>query len=472
MIRFRRTFCRTVCFVTGLLAIVAQEARAQGASASQAHYLAALSIGALCIALLTVAWIVSTRAETQRRTRALAASKSRYERIFEESPAANFVSTPDGRLLTCNANFASLLGFASIEDACAVRTQSLYPDGGVRESMLDRIRRDGRVVGWQYKLRRVDGSLVDVLENIVGQFNEAGELTELHGFMLDLTAQRRLESEFRQAQKMEAVGRLAGGIAHDFNNLLTIILSSSDLALESLQHDHEARADIDDVRSAARRAVELTGQLLSFSRRQVLKETVVDVASIVDGLGSMVRRLVSASVAIDVRLPPAGQALEPVLVDPHQLEQALLNLAVNASDAMPSGGTLEFSVEGMTLDEAWVAAHDGAQAGRFCRIQVRDTGVGMDAATRVQAFEPFFTTKGVGKGTGLGLSMVFGFTKQSGGYVTLESTPGEGTAISLYLPFTHGKESSSPPGACAVPGAPKTGARDGRRRVHQQALVA
>ncbi|MEP7001355.1 MAG: ATP-binding protein, partial [bacterium] len=428
MLRSRRLFIRITRLVAVLVAVAAQPALAQAAfvqlTTLQIHYLAALTIGALCFVLLTAAWIVSTRSETRRRSRALAASKSRYERIFEESPAANFVSTPDGRLLNCNANYVSLLGFASIEDACAVPTQSIYTDGDVREAMLERIRREGRVLGWQYKLCRVDGSLVEVQENIVGQFNEKGELTELHGFMLDLTAQRRLESEFRQAQKMEAIGRLAGGIAHDFNNLLTIILSSSDLALESLQPDHEARADIDDVRSAARRAVELTGQLLSFSRRQVLKETVVDVASIVGGLGSMVRRLVSANVAIDVRLPPAGETLDPVLVDPHQLEQALLNLAVNASDAMPTGGVLEFSVEGVTLDDAWVAAHDGAHTGTFCRIQVRDSGIGMDVGTRVRAFEPFFTTKGVGKGTGLGLSMVFGFTKQSGGYVTLESTPG------------------------------------------------
>jgi PAS domain S-box-containing protein len=403
-----------------------------GLISQHVRYLTTLGLGTLCLALLAGTWIVSARKESGRRTRALAASKSRYERIFAESPAANFVSTPKGELLACNANYASLLGYESIEAACAMPTQSLYTDPRVRVAMLDALRRDGRLMGQEYQLQRVDGSLAHVQENVVGHFDEHGELTELHGFMLDLTAQRQAEAELRQAQKMEAIGRLAGGIAHDFNNLLTIILGSSDLALESLQADHEARADIDEVRGAARRAVELTAQLLSFSRRQVLKERVVDVATIVSGIGSMVRRLVSADVAIAVALPP--QAQQPVLVDPHQLEQALLNLAVNASDAMPQGGVLEFSVEEVTLDEAWVAANGGASPGRYCRVQVRDSGCGMDPVTRAKAFEPFFTTKPVGKGTGLGLSMVFGFIKQSGGYVTIDSAPQKGTTVSLYLP--------------------------------------
>ena len=437
-------------------AVTALPAHAQGTGTitPQIRSVAGLFVVAVAIALLVAAWISSLRSKVTRRESSLANSVSRYERIFAESPAANFVSTPDGRLLTCNANYVRLLGFASIEAACAVNALSVYPDPRDREVMVDELRHAGRLVGKECKFRRVDGSIVEVQENVVGVFDENGELTELHGFMLDLTEQRRLEYEFRQAQKMEAIGRLAGGVAHDFNNLLTVILASSDLALETLEPGHEVRADIEDIRSAGRRAVELTGQLLSFSRRQVLQEAVVDVSKIVGGLGSMVRRLVGADVAIDVALPSPALRPTPVFVDPHQLEQALLNLAVNAKDAMPSGGVLQFSVEEVALDQAWVALNEGARAGRFCRIQVRDSGCGMDAVTRTRSFEPFFTTKPIGKGTGLGLSMVFGFIKQSGGYVTIDSAPHAGTTVSLYLPVAHVTDIPSLPEERDIAAAP------------------
>ena len=388
-------------------------------------------LGALLIGGAIAGWILLLRRQIRRRTRALAASERRYARIFDESPAGNFVSTPDGRLLACNARFAALMGFASVDDACRAPAQSLYGDLSTRGAMIDRLVKDGRIVGLEIELRRADGNAIFVQENIVGQFNDEHELMELHGFLLDLTENRRLEMDLRQSQKMESIGRLAGGVAHDFNNLLTVILAASELALESVAPGHEVHEDLVDIRHAAERGVEVTRQLLAFSRRQLLKPAVVDVGVAIGNLTSLLRRLVGERVRISLTAPEAPCA---VLVDSSVLEQALVNLAVNAADAMPDGGELDIEVAEVILDPAFVAAHEGAREGAHCRITVRDTGSGMDQETLLRAFEPFFTTKPVGKGTGLGLSMVFGFVNQSGGHVKIDSVPSGGTTVSLYLP--------------------------------------
>ena len=421
-------------------------------------------LAALLIGGAIAGWIFLLRREIRRRTRALVASERRYSRIFDESPAGNFVSTPDGRLLACNARFAALMGFASVEDACRAPTKSLYSDLSTRAAMVDRLKRDGRIVGLELELRRLDGSAIFVQENVVGQFNDERELVELHGFLLDLTEKRRLEMDLRQSQKMESIGRLAGGVAHDFNNLLTVIVAASDLALESVAPDHEVHEDLVDIRHAAERGVEVTRQLLAFSRRQLLTPAVADVGVVVGNLTSLLRRLVGERVRISLTLPEVPCA---VLVDSSVLEQALVNLAVNAADAMPGGGELEIEVADVVLDAAFVAAHEGARAGAHCRITVRDTGTGMDQETALRAFEPFFTTKPVGKGTGLGLSMVFGFVKQSEGHVMIDSAQGGGTTVSLYLPRC---EASAAPLAPALPDRAERSAGS-RTRARGTALV-
>ena len=245
-----------------------------------------------------------------------------------------------------------------------------------------------------------------------------------------------LEVELRQAQKMDAIGQLAGGIAHDFNNLLSVILGYTVLAIDGLPAESGLRPDLEEVAKAARRASELTRQLLAFSRKQALRPRIVDLNQIVTGFEKMMRRVVGDDVSVTIyRSPELGKTL----ADPGQMEQVLMNLIVNARDAMPSGGSIGIVTRNAILDEAFAREHRGLDPGRYVALSVADTGSGMDSATRERIFEPFFTTKAQGKGTGLGLSTVWGIVRQSGGYVEAESEVGRGTTLTLYLPWVTGQ---------------------------------
>jgi nitrogen-specific signal transduction histidine kinase len=257
------------------------------------------------------------------------------------------------------------------------------------------------------------------------------------GVARDVTEQRRLEGQLRQAQKMEAIGRLAGGVAHDFNNLLTVIGGSTRFALEALPRDAAVRDDLAAVEVAAERATQLTRELLAFSRQQLLKPERLDLSAVVRGMLPMLARLIGEDIAIAPTLAPQ---VRPVLADPGQLGQVLMNLAVNARDAMPDGGrlvvtTADVVTTGAAADGAEPGAGDrDAAPGHYVRLTVRDTGVGMDEATLGQLFEPFFTTKASGAGTGLGLATVYGIVRQSGGHIAVTSVPGEGTTFTIDLP--------------------------------------
>jgi PAS domain S-box-containing protein len=245
------------------------------------------------------------------------------------------------------------------------------------------------------------------------------------------TALRRAEEQLLQSQKMEAIGQLAGGVAHDFNNVLSVILGYGELLLEEVPKDSPTHADISVMVGAAQRAAALTRQLLAFSRRRVVQPDIVDLNTIVWGLDKMLRRIIGED--IDLRTTLASNPAT-VRADPSQLEQIVMNLTVNARDAMPKGGQLRIQTETVTLDERYAAAHVGVKPGTFVRLRVTDTGTGMDAATQKRVFEPFFTTKEAGRGTGLGLSMVYGIVQQSGGHIVLDSELGQGTTFSIYLP--------------------------------------
>lgn len=264
----------------------------------------------------------------------------------------------------------------------------------------------------------------------------------------DVTQQRNLEQQLLQAQKMEAIGQLAGGVAHDFNNLLAVITSYGELMFDDLADGDSRREDLSELLGAARRAASLTRQLLLFSRRQVVQLGAADLNAVVSNFEQMLKRTIGENIDLQTKLSPSTCT---VLVDPSQTEQILLNLTVNARDAMPDGGTLVIETCNVSIDPAHASSTGLPIAGEFVMLSVSDTGVGMDAATQKRVFEPFFTTKEVGRGTGLGLSTVYGIVQQCGGHIALDSKPGKGTSFSVYLPpgNTDGRTTPAPRSAAA-----------------------
>jgi hypothetical protein len=282
----------------------------------------------------------------------------------------------------------------------------------------------------EYRIIRADGQILWVRDS--GRTERQGTSTIIYGLISDITESKRLEEQLRQSQKLEAVGRLAGGIAHDFNNLLTVIIGDCDLLLMSnnLLAD-SVRSDIDEIKQTAHTAAALTRQLLAFSRRQILEPKVVDLNTIVTETHKMLCRLIGKDVKMELAL---GSNLGHVRVDPYQMGQVMMNLVVNARDAMPKGGRLTISTASQKLDEASTRYSLGLKPGHYVTLTVSDTGVGMDAETELHLFEPFFTTKEAGKGTGLGLATVHGIVRQSGGQISVSSAPGRGTSFTIYLP--------------------------------------
>ena len=278
-----------------------------------------------------------------------------------------------------------------------------------------------------------DGAVVHVDILASPMTDENGNVTHVVQAMRDITEQKELEEQLRQSQKMEAVGRLAGGIAHDFRNQLTIIVGYAGLMLSRMGDDGEHSREIREILQAADRSTTLTSHLLAFSRREILEPEILAPMDLIGGMTKPLKHIIGQ----DVRLSTSGaDDLDNITVDPGQFEHMLMNLVINARDAMPDGGELKINVAPVELDGEFVRHHPGASVGKYIAISVSDTGVGMDVETCRKAFEPFFTTKGVGEGTGLGLSMVYGFVKQSGGYVTADSEPGQGATFTIYLPST------------------------------------
>jgi PAS domain S-box-containing protein len=307
-------------------------------------------------------------------------------------------------------------------------------DAEDRQRVSDEVARADREGGdshLEYRVKWPDGS-VHWIAGIGRTLRGAdGQPVKAAGIALDITSRKQLEEQFRQSQKMEAIGRLAGGIAHDFNNLLTAIMGYSEMVLDRVADQPDIAADVEEIKKAGERASRLTSQLLAFSRRQTIQPRILDLNQVVGDLERMLRRVIGEDIVLEIASAPG---LARTKADPSQVEQVLMNLVVNARDAMPRGGRLRIGAANVTLDEAFARHHVSAVPGRYVSLTVTDTGSGMKPEIVARIFEPFFTTKVVGKGTGLGLSTVYGIVKQNNGYVTVDSTPGAGTTFTTYWP--------------------------------------
>jgi PAS domain S-box-containing protein len=480
--------------------------------------------------------------------------EQRYRELFEGALLGIYVSRPDGALVACNAAFTRMLGFASVSDAVSTGMRAVYDQADERDRFIASVQEHGRLEHHRSRLRRRDGGVVDVIETVVGEFDARGVLTELRGFLIDVTAsveaelaglereqqfhavffdaadamlilddnrrileanptarrifgydagsaihqplealivggdaeraelvaawremlalgeakrehrvragsadsrlvecsyrarfykerhlciarditdRRLLEERLMQAEKIESVGRLAGGIAHDFNNLLTAILGYTELLLSSRADSDPDRADLEEIQKAGQRAASLTQQLLAFSRKQVLMPKDVDLNETVITLQGLLTRLIREDITLSCEL-----ATKPAMIriDPTQLEQAILNLVLNARDALPAGGQIRLEVALVGRSEVEVPPDHAGTAAQYVRLRVVDNGVGISVEARAHLFEPFFTTKEVGKGTGLGLASVYGIVRQSNGFIGVESEPGAGSVFTMHFP--------------------------------------
>ncbi|WP_437737815.1 ATP-binding protein [Sorangium sp. So ce1335] len=370
------------------------------------------------------------------------------------SPAGLYVMSLDGRLVDCNEGLARLLGYGSREEALAAADLVL---GGCVAGGAG-AKPPASTGAIESCLARRDGSTVRVMRTEA--LTEAGGERRVVGAVVDLSSsrcsddrRRELSEELRQAQKMEAVGRLAGGIAHDYNNLLAIILNYTSLVMEELDERSPVQKDLAEIKRAAQRAASLTRQLLTVSRRGLAQPVVLDLRDVVRGMDGALRAAVGGAVELAIALGPSGCR---VLADAGQLEQVVMNLALNARDAMQDGGKLSIEARAVRVGAAGSLhdAHPAIPPGRYARLVVRDTGSGMSDDVRTRAFEPFFTTKPRGKGTGLGLATVYGIVKQWRGHIELASQPGQGTRVEIYLPLAAARPASSRRGRAsrAAPG--------------------
>jgi two-component system, cell cycle sensor histidine kinase and response regulator CckA len=376
--------------------------------------------------------VVRDVTEKKKAEQAIHESERKYRELVENTAYGVIRTTPEGQFLDVNSAMVAMLGYAGKEEVLALNlTTDVYRRPSDREVILQQYR-DGMAhhledLNWIRK----DGSTVRVRTNGRAVWNQAGQVEYYEAIVEDMTARRTLEAELRQAQKMEAVGRLAGGVAHDFNNLLAVILGNVDLLLEARESPEKLRHRIEQIRTAAGRAAELTQRLLSFSRKQVLEERVFDLSEVVKETAKLLKRVLREDIQLVTKLSPSPVRIR---ADQSQVEQTLMNLAVNAGDAMPSGGSLVIETFDVELDETYAKDHSPVTPGAYVALTLSDTGVGMDEQTRNRIFEPFFTTKEPGKGTGLGLAMVYGFIQQSRGFIHVDSELGKGTIFKIYFP--------------------------------------
>jgi PAS domain S-box-containing protein len=387
-------------------------------------------IGVLALTNLIIAAVIAERRIVES---ALQRSRQQHQDIVNYASVGVLQTDLQGKIILANPALARILGYERQEHLLGLNmADDVYWDRTQRGAVVERFDDLGGGDAVEIQWKRKDGSPIWV--DVHGRSVNDGAAPYFEGFIYDLTSRKQLESQFRQAQKMEAVGRLAGGVAHDFNNLLTVIASCTDFVLSDPTLGEEHRDDLTEVKKATDRATSLTRQMVAFGRTQVLRPATINMNDRLTELLPMLKRLFETT--IDIRIK-AEKDLWSVRADPGQIEQVLLNLAINSRDAMPDGGTLTFTTENRVIDSnpSGMGMYR-MDAGEYVLLRVRDTGVGMDEETQRKIFEPFFTTKEVGKGTGLGLATAYGIVNQSGGYMRVRTAPGKGAEFMIYLPRT------------------------------------
>ncbi len=371
--------------------------------------------------------------ERQRAEEELGESQRTYQSLVDSIDGIVWeMNVPEFRFTFVSKRAEAILGYPPDRWLKDLTWQDLiHPDDlDYVLSLCTRAIEEKRNHEIEYRVLAADGR-VEWVRHIATVIVEQDHPVAVRGVLLDITERKNLELQFHQSQKMEAIGRLAGGIAHDFNNLLTVITGYSQLLLDRISHDDANRNDLDEIKRAGRRATILTQQLLAFSRRQVLMPKVLDLNGIISGMDQMLQRLIGVDVHL-VTILESG--LWAVKADPGQVEQVLMNLVVNARDAMPQGGKVTIETSNLEVREPYRHGEVTVIKGSYVQVLVRDTGIGMDAETQTRVFDPFFTTKEKGKGTGLGLSTVYGIVKQSDGYIFLSSEPNRGSTFQILLP--------------------------------------
>ncbi len=386
--------------------------------------------------LTFVARQLASAVEIKRNEQALRRSEARYRSLVQSSVYGIYRSSLEGRFLDVNPALISMLGYGSAEDVLLLDPEKdVFANPAEHAHLIEEFRRTGRLDGIEVTWKRKEGNTITVRLSgrAVSSADEPADVLE--AIAEDVTDRRALEEQFRQAQKMEAVGRLAGGIAHDFNNLLMVISGYAEVILAKVPVEDPLHEKGKAIQLAADRATTLTRQLLAFSRKQILELKIVDVNAIVEDMGRLLSPLIGENVEFITHLSAEAAYTR---ADAGQLEQVLMNLVVNAKDAMPAGGKLTIRTETTVVNGTPRRGQQFIRPGKYVILSVSDTGMGMDKETQSRIFEPFFTTKEKGKGTGLGLSTVYGIVKQSGGYVMVQSEPGQGAAFHIYLPQVEG----------------------------------